>query len=57
MGKMTELTGKINDILEDMAKEFCDNYCKWPEQWDEDAEGVELWDSDICKECPFVKYL
>lgn len=55
MGKMTELTGKINDILEDMVKEFCDHYCKYPEQWDEEKEGMELCESEICENCPCNK--
>ena len=45
----------IASQLEDIAGEICNNYCKYPEQWDEDKEGCDLVDSDICKNCPLNK--
>ncbi len=42
----------ITKIIEETAEEMCNNYCKWPEQWDEEKEGFELCESDICKFCP-----
>lgn len=39
---------QVQEIVEDM----CLNYCKYPEKWDEEKEGVELAESDICKNCP-----
>lgn len=39
-------------ILEEIANEFCDNYCKYPDSWDEEAEGCELSESEICSGCP-----
>lgn len=41
----------IPQILESVAEEICQNYCKWPDQWDEEVNG-ELSESDICKNCP-----
>lgn len=46
------MTETIPKILEQVTEEMCDKYCKYPEQWDEEAEGVELSESDICKNCP-----
>lgn len=44
--------------LEEVAEELCNHYCKWPEQYDpEEHDGVELAESDICKNCPITKYL
>lgn len=57
----TDLKAIINDLgearsvttlIEHVVEEMCDKYCKYPEQWDEEAEGVELSESDICKNCP-----
>jgi len=42
----------ITQQLEEILSEFCDKYCKYPEQWDEEKEGCELVDSEICKNCP-----
>ena len=42
----------VPQILGDIADRFCDNYCKYPEIWDEEKEGCELCESDICVKCP-----
>ena len=43
----------ITDILDEMATEFCDSYCKWPEKYT--IEGIEhsarLYD-EHCGDCP-----
>lgn len=44
----------VSELNEDV-EEMCNKYCKYPEIWDEDKEGVELADSDICKNCPLNK--
>ena len=42
----------VTKIIEEVAEEMCTNYCKWPDLWDEEKEGMELCESDYCKECP-----
>lgn len=42
----------IPKMLEDVVEDMCHNYCKYPEQWDEEKEGMELADSDFCLKCP-----
>ena len=42
----------VPQILEEIAGQLCDSYCKYPEQWDAEKEGKELIDSDICMNCP-----
>ena len=42
----------ITEIIEEAAEDFCSNYCKYPDTWDEEAEGCELWLSKICAGCP-----
>ena len=39
----------ITQQFEEIANEICSKY---PEQWDEEKEGMELCESDICKNCP-----
>ena len=43
----------ITDILDEMAADFCDNYCKWPEKYT--VEGIEhsskLYE-EHCGDCP-----
>lgn len=47
-----DMTGSIQEILEDIAIEICDKYCKYPSIWDEEKEGCELCESEICQNCP-----
>lgn len=39
----------VRQNIEEVIEEICGKYCKYPDQWD--GEG-ELWDSEICKNCP-----
>lgn len=50
-----DLRSTVNEIIEDVAQEICDHYCKYPEQWDAEKEGMELMDSDICINCPLSR--
>lgn len=45
------------EILEDIKAEICDTRCKYSESWDEEAEGCELAESDVCKNCPVGKLI
>jgi len=45
----------IVEILNEVVDDICNNYCKWPEKWDEEKEGKELSDSEICDNCPLNK--
>ena len=42
----------ITQQIQEVADDFCDNYCKYPDIWDEEAEGCELSESDHCRNCP-----
>lgn len=33
--------------IENLSAEICENYCKYPDIWDEDLEGTTLVDA-IC---------
>ena len=43
--------------LEQIAEDFCNNYCKWPTIWDAEKEGMELMDIDICANCLMSRIL
>lgn len=45
-------TGNVRVIIEQACAEFCDKYCKWPEKWDAEKEGMELCESEHCEKCP-----
>ena len=47
----------VPKMLEEVANSFCDNYCKWPEKWDAEKEGCELFDSWVCAICPVNKLI
>lgn len=45
---------RVSEILDHMAGEICDKYCKWPEQYKDDTgEELEtkLYD-EHCEKCP-----
>lgn len=49
---MTEQT-TIMGLLSKMAADFCDNYCKWPEQYQaEDGEEDGKLYEERCVNCP-----
>lgn len=39
-------------ISEEAAAAFCDHYCRFPREYDEDLHGVPLAESRICLNCP-----
>lgn len=49
------LIEEVQKTIESVCYEICSNYCKWPEQFDEDKEGCELAESDHCMNCPLNK--
>lgn len=42
----------MENRIEAIIENICMNYCKYPDNWDEEKEGVELSESDICRNCP-----
>ena len=44
------------DLIECVCDEMCNDYCKWPDEWDPDEhDGVDLCDSYVCDNCPLNK--
>ena len=50
------LTQIREEYLDEVCSEICETRCKYPDIWDEEKEGMELYESDICKFCP-LSYL
>lgn len=48
---MDELSN-VRVIIEQVCADICDHYCKWPDLWDEEKEGMCLEDSEHCQNCP-----
>jgi hypothetical protein len=46
----------VVQIMDDVAQEICDEYCKYPAEWDPDEhDGMELFESEICANCPLMR--
>ena len=41
--------------IEEIKEEMCDQYCKYPDIWDSEKEGCELYESDTCRDCPLQR--
>jgi hypothetical protein len=41
-----------NEELEEIKEQFCDEYCRWPREYDEVEEGIPLSSTAICAQCP-----
>ena len=52
MNDLTSKSDTVTDIIGEVIEEICNKYCKYPELWDEEEEGMELCDSEICRNCP-----
>lgn len=50
--ELMEKQKSIVEILNEVVDDICNNYCKYPSIWDEEKEGCELCESEICQNCP-----
>lgn len=41
----------VTDILEQVKESICDNYCKFPERYNENEDWDRLY-REICDACP-----
>lgn len=42
----------ISETIEEVKTAICNDYCRYPREWDEQVEGMELCESAICEDCP-----
>ena len=50
--EVKEKATSVLEIIEDVKTQICSFYCKYPYEWDAEAEGLELPDSPYCRSCP-----
>lgn len=51
----TQKKQTITEIFEDIKVQMCNEYCKYPTQWDEKVMGYELCESEVCANCPLSR--
>ena len=49
------ILGQLFKEVEEVKEQMCDHYCKYSENWDAEAKGYELSESDICRNCPLTR--
>lgn len=49
---MDEKKKSARDTIGEVIEEMCMKYCKYPDAWDEEKEGIPLADFEICANCP-----
>lgn len=42
----------ISRTFEEVKNAICNDYCRYPREWNEEEQGMDLIDSDICANCP-----
>jgi hypothetical protein len=42
----------VTEIFEEIKTAMCNDYCRYPREWDEEEQGQELCDSEVCAACP-----
>ena len=45
----------VTGIIEEVKLRMCDDYCRYPREWDDEEQGMELCESEICENCPLNK--
>lgn len=45
----------VTGLLEEIVGEFCDHYCKYPEQYGDTDDGIDRMAVEHCDNCPFNK--
>lgn len=48
------LGGLLGDYAERKMAAFCDQYCKYPVDWDEETQGDLI--ETVCSECPMMDF-
>lgn len=46
----------VTKIIGEVIEEMCDKYCKYPLMWEpQEHDGMELFESEICANCPLMR--
>lgn len=49
---MESLQDAAARIIEEVKMAICDDYYRYPREYDEEKEGIELYMSEYCRNCP-----
>lgn len=49
---MKSLESIISETLEEVKVQMCEDFCRYPLEWNEEEQGVELCESEHCQNCP-----
>ena len=42
----------VTEIIDEVKRRMCDDYCRYPRERNSEEEGQELYESEICNNCP-----
>ena len=42
----------VTQIFEEIKDAMCNDFCRYPREWNEEKEGCELCESSVCSACP-----
>lgn len=46
----------VTKIIGEVVEEMCDKYCRYPREWKpQEHDGMELFESEICANCPLMR--
>lgn len=56
MAEEKEKKQTVTQIIGEVTEEMCDKYCRYPGEWNPDEhDGMELFESEICANCPLQR--
>lgn len=55
---VSEIQKSVSEVIQDVCDDICNNYCKYPQTYKpEENQGIELWESSICENCPLNRLI
>ncbi len=42
----------VTQVFEEIKNAMCNDFCRYPREWNEEEQGQELCESDVCSACP-----
>lgn len=50
--EVKEKAASVSEIIDEVKTQICSFYCKYPYEWDDEKEGMDLCESPYCRSCP-----
>lgn len=45
----------VTQIFEEIKNAMCNDFCRYPREWNEEEQGQELCENEVCAACPLNK--